>query len=132
MEPRFDDLEAILRGLPAPKLPAGWRREILGRATGAPGPVRRVWLAWFRQGALAAAWVLIVGLWWATPDTTPHHPIQTPGSAFADAVRRNREMLAELERPAPCMDADGPVEFRFQLPERQNGTSTGWKVKDRG
>jgi len=94
-----DEIERLLRELPAPELPAAWREEILAAAREAARPRRTEWpplllmcRAVFARnpvtaGALALAWILIFVLKAATP---------------VDPAER--EMLAHLDPRAPAPD----------------------------
>ncbi len=77
-----DEIERLLRQLPAPELPAAWRGEILAaarREARAERPARSVWppvLIWLRNvfahnpatsGVLATLWLLILMFRVTTP-----------------------------------------------------------------
>ena len=115
----MNEFEKQLQRQPLRQIPATWREEILAAAAKAETTPSRQWLttihyqlttllwphpkAW---GALAAAWVLILGFSLASVDTTP--------VALAKSEPLRQEMLMALKQQKlllpELIDLDEPVE----------------------
>jgi hypothetical protein len=115
------ELEKLLRGLPAPELPAAWRADILAtarREARAETRPRREWppiLLWRRgllarnpisSGALAALWLLILLFHATTPvdlqerELLAHTDLTQPVRLLTTADEIRLVEIAE-ETPAP-------------------------------
>ena len=104
----MSDFESELAKTPLRGAPADWRAEIL-RAARAVAPEAATppwWRRWLAPQplTLAAAWLVIATLWLATPanSETPRRADMTQMKA---QVRAQRELLAELLRPAAPVPA---------------------------
>lgn len=117
-----EELESRLRRLEWTPLPADLRREVLqsvpGESKGAAwlGRPRHGWML----GALAAVWLLIVGLRVTTPDTTPTHPVSVTQEEFRERMFERAQMIAHLDRYGRLPDPER-MEFIFEL-ERKPGS----------
>ena len=119
-------LENELRRLPAPELPAAWRKDILAAARRTAQPRRAEWppflLMWrgvfarnpLTAGALTCLWILIFAL----KATTPVDPMERQLLAHADphAPAPDFALMAEQIRLAESWSASG---MDFEPQERQ-------------
>lgn len=106
------DFEERLRQQPIRSVPAGWRKDILAAATQQPSATFGLWLrqlfwphptAW---AALAAAWMLILGLdfFSSEADQAPQQAASYDTPAQRLVLAEQRRLWLELTAPVP---ADG-------------------------
>ncbi len=103
-----DSFESRLKRQPQRQVPAAWRNEIL--AAGCPAePPRPSWIAqWLwphptAWAALAAAWLLVIGMNIGMRDTSPSaasHVASRPSRQVWELLLQQEQMLAELNGPA--------------------------------
>ena len=135
----LDPFEQQLRRQPLRTVPEGWKEEILSaarlagtRASGelAPrvpaGPWWRAWLwpnptAW---AALAAMWVVIIGLHWDTPSSPSVTARQTVASS--DALRLYAEQHRELGRILGTSTESKPKPSRNKPPGAGTRRGSTW------
>ena len=119
------DFEKRLKRQPLREIPSDWKKDILSTATqAAEGRSVPIACSWWREllwpcpqawGALAAVWVVIFGLQFASRQSGTPQSIQvvdaTAPTVFA--LYRENQMLAQSDRhlPAPTPAAEPPKVF---------------------
>lgn len=104
----MNDLESRLANLPVRSAPAEWRMQILQAAQAARPPERVApwWERWLTlpRLALAAAWLLILGLWLSTPGESGRGASTTPAGLPELWVAR-QQMVARFLNQTPAPEA---------------------------
>ena len=110
----MSDFETKLAKTPLRRAPAEWRGEILRATRSAAAEAAPSSVAWWRRWlapqplSLAAAWVVIATLRFATPAEPP--PPQTADVAQMKAqIRAQQKLLAELLHPPIPVPPAPPV-----------------------
>lgn len=117
----LEDFEQRLRRQPVKHVPSGWREQILAQARAVNQPAhdtqpafgfllsafwkKTIWPHPKAWAGLGAAWLVILGLNFASRDSIPRNEARLeipPGSEMRRLLRQQELLFAELiERPAP-------------------------------
>src|SRR5262249_55626403 len=109
-------LEARLRALPQPPVPAGLEARLLAAIPAAPPAPRRRWAVWVGlAGALAAACLLAV-LAWPRRDGRGPDP-SAPGPPVTPRPPDASDRLAAWREARRVLDGAEPSPFTWPLPE---------------
>ncbi len=111
-----DSFETRLRQQPQRQIPASWRREILAaaRPPGKSRPslfARLIWPNPYAWGALAAAWLLMLGMSFVSRDTSAlptSREIAKPSPQLREMWLQQERLLAELAAPGEESSSQPP------------------------
>jgi len=138
----MDDFEQFLKSQPMRCVPPEWRGDILAQAADASGgkPAAVVlpwWQAWlwpspYAWGALAAAWIIIIGLNMASAQSSPNRangkavPSRQEFITMLDERRRLMEKIYSELNPPPV-----PSPSQAKLPDTPGVSLERRKLEER-